>query len=186
MKHLSTLFATSLLVVLVTGCSSVPTQISSAPANDIQLGEVKGKTDEYPEQEVRWGGEIVKVENNNEASIIQIVQYPLNHYGKPITNQSSEGRFLAITNDFIDPVVYKEGTLLTFTGQIQGESTRKVDKRDLTMPLLTVSSMYKWQPYRSVQRDPFYDPFYYNGFYPYHGYYNRSWYRPRFGSRYYY
>ena len=117
---------------------------------------------------------------------MQIVQYPLNHYGKPITNQSSDGRFLAKTTEFIDPVVYKKGTLLTFTGTLNGEDARKVDQKELIMPVLDVSSMYKWQPYQPIQRDPFYDPFFYNGFYPYHGYHNRYWHYPRFGYPYYY
>ncbi|MCL5975061.1 MAG: Slp family lipoprotein [Gammaproteobacteria bacterium] len=186
MKLLSGFVMANLLLVLLSGCSNVPKQISTAPVDDIQLNEIKGQVDSFSAQQVRWGGEVVSVENNNDSSIIQVVQYPLNHYGKPITNQPSDGRFLAKTTEFIDPVVYKEGTILTFTGTLNGEAVRMVDKKELSMPVINVSTMYKWQPYRTVQRDPFYDPFYYNGFYPYHGYYNRYWYHPRFGYRYYY
>lgn len=186
MKKMSAIVVTSFLLALLSGCSNIPKQISTAPANDIQLNEIQGTIENFSNQEVRWGGEVVSVENNHEFSIIQMVQYPLNHYGKPITNQASEGRFLARTSDFIDPVVYKEGTLLTFSGKVDGEATRQVDKKELSMPIIKVSSLYKWQRYQSVQRDPFYDPFYFNGFYPYHGYYNRYWYHPRFGYRYYY
>ncbi|WP_296594111.1 Slp family lipoprotein [Methylophaga sp.] len=186
MKQLSAFFVTSFVLVLLSGCSNIPKQITTAPSNDLQLNEIQGKIENFANQDVRWGGELVNVENNNDASIMQIVQYPLNHYGKPITNQSSDGRFLAKTTEFIDPVVYKKGTLLTFTGTLNGEDSRKVDQKELIMPVLDVSSMYKWQPYQPIQLDPFYDPFFYNGFYPYHGYHNRYWHYPRFGYPYYY
>lgn len=187
MKPLSAYVVTSLFLFFLSGCSSnIPKQISLAPTNDLQLNETQNQIENFANQEVRWGGEVVSVENHNDSSIIQIVQYPLNHYGKPITNQSSDGRFLAKTTEFIDPVVYKEGTLLTFTGTLDGEAIRKIDQKQLNMPVVNVSSMYKWQSHPSVRRDPFYDPFYYNGFYPHHGYYNRYWYHPRFGYRYYY
>ena len=186
MKQISAFFATSFVLVLLSGCSNIPKQITTAPSNDLQLNEIQGQIENFANQDVRWGGEVVSVENNNDASILQIVQYPLNHYGKPIINQSSDGRFLAKTTEFIDPVVYKKGTLLTFTGTLNGEDVRKVDQKELIMPVLVVSSMYKWQPYQQIQRDPFYDPFFYNGFYPYHGYHNSYWHHPRFGYPYYY
>lgn len=186
MKQLSAFFVASLFLMQLSGCSNIPKQISSAPINDIQLNEVRSQAAKFSNRDIRWGGEVVNVENSNDVSLIQIVQYPLNHYGKPVTNKPSEGRFLARTTEFVDPIVYKEGTLLTFTGTLDGEKVRKVDQKELVMPVVNVSSMYKWQPYRPIQRDPFYDPFYYNGFYPYHGYYNRYWYHPRFGYRSYY
>lgn len=186
MKRLPVALTTTLLLTALSACSNVPKQIQTAPNNDVQLSQVRSQVESFSDQQVRWGGEVVAVENNNDVSIIQIVQYPLNHYGKPIPNNSSDGRFLARTTEFIDPVVYKQGTLLTFTGNINGEAIRKVDKKELLMPVIDVNSMYKWPRYQTIQRDPFYDPFYYNGFYPYHGFYNRYWYHPRFGYRYYY
>jgi len=175
----------SLLFMVLTGCSNIPKQITTAPLNDLQLSKVRDQVENFQNQQVRWGGEVVSVENNNDVSLVQIVQYPLNNYGKPVTTKSSEGRFIAKTDEFIDPVVFKEGTLLTFTGIVDGETVRKIDQKELTMPVINVTYMYRWQIYPTVQRDLFYDPFYYNGFYPYHGYYDRFWYHPRFGYRYY-
>lgn len=187
MKTSASYVVTSIFVLFLAGCSShIPKQISTAPTNDLQLYDVQNQIEKHSNKEVRWGGELVSVENSNQSTLIEIVQYPLNHYGKPLINKDSQGRFVAETNEFIDPVVYKKGTLLTFSGTLKGSVIRKVDEKDLTMPVMQINNMYRWQPYRSIQRDPFYDPFYYNGFYPYTGYYNRYWYHPRFGYRYYY
>lgn len=185
MKLLSVFFVTSLLVGQLSGCSNIPEKIRSAPVNDIQLNQVQSQEEPPSNQEVRWGGEVVSIENNNNASIIQMVQYPLNHYGKPITNKPSEGRFLAQTTEFIDPVVYKQGTLLTFIGILTGKAVRKIDQKELNMPILDVSNIYHWQNYQTIQQDPFYDPFFYNGFYPYRGYYNTYWHSPYSRYRYY-
>ena len=118
MKQMSAFFVTSFVLVLLSGCSNIPKQISTAPSNDLQLNEIQGQIENFANQDVRWGGELVSVENNNDV--------------------------------------------------------------------LEVSSMYKWHLYQPIQRDPFYDPFFYNGFYPYNGYYNRYWQYQRFGYPYYY
>ncbi|MCX4189512.1 Slp family lipoprotein [Methylophaga sp. OBS3] len=177
-----------LSVSILAACSSVPQNIKSAPTNDVQLNQVIANKSITEGNLVRWGGEIVSVENANDMTFIEVVQFPLNHYGKPDTYEDSQGRFVARTSDFYDPVVYKEGRLITFTGVVAGETAnRKVDNRSLLMPIIDVNESYRWQrtdrSSRAYYTDPFYSP--YDSFY-YNHWYGNPWHGPRFGYRFYY
>ena len=174
----------AIALTTLSACSSVPSQIQTAPANDIQLQQVNLDVASQQGQYVRWGGQVVSIENTADATLIQIVQYPLNHFGRPITNRNSQGRFLARTPEFIDPIVYPAGTLLTFTGSINGSADRKVDQRSLTLPIVDIESMHNWPPIQQlVHRSPYYyDPF----FSPYYRFHGSYWHHPRYRYRYWY
>lgn len=174
----------SLSLLAITACSNVPKNIQSAPLGDTQVNDVLLNQDVNEGKMVRWGGEIIAVENSNDSSMIQVVQFPLNHYGKPNPTKPSSGRFLARTDAFIDPAVHKEGDLITFSGMASNEiATRKIDEKDLPMPIMDFTDSYKWQPYKASGQNFYYDPF----FYP-NNRFNRFYYgygHPRFGfSRY--
>ena len=176
------------LLMTISACSNVPKNIKSSPASEVQLNQVLANKQNTEGKSIRWGGEIVEIENTAEVSMIQVVQFPLNHYGKPMTDKNSLGRFMARTTDFFDPVVYKAGSLITFTGNATTETTqRPIDEKQVILPIVDVTDSYRWQAYEAQPSTIYYDPF----FHPYYGsYYNRwygrPWYGPRFGYRYYY
>ncbi|MDX1474548.1 MAG: Slp family lipoprotein [Reinekea sp.] len=175
-------------LLVLAACSNVPKNIKNPPVNDVQLNQVIVDKQASQGETVRWGGEIIAIENTNDHSMIQVVQFPLNHYGKPQKSRNSQGRFIARSTEFFDPAVYEEGTLITFSGNASGETTtRNVDEKQIIMPIIDVTESYRWQQYDSRSTTYYRDPF----FYPYHSfYYNRwyghPWYGPRFGYRYYY
>lgn len=170
----------SLSAFLISACSNVPKNIQSAPPGNIQLQDVvlnKTSTSEYA---VRWGGEIIEVENSNEYSIIQVVEFPLNHYGKPNPTRASSGRFLAKTPNFVDPAVYKPGDLITIAGEYNAEeSARTVGEKRVLMPIINITESYKWQPHQPPRQVIYYDPF----FHPYNRFHYGYGYRghPRYG-----
>lgn len=163
----------SLSALIISACSNVPKNIQSAPQSDIQLQDVVLNKISSTEQLVRWGGEIIDVENNNENSIIQVVEFPLNHYGKPNPTKASAGRFLAKTLNFVDPAVYKPGDLITIAGEYNAEeSARMVGEKQVLMPIIDIIETYKWQPYQPLRQIIYYDPFYqpFNRFHYGYGY----------------
>lgn len=171
--------------LILAGCSNVPVAIKEAPQPDWQLAQISGKADSHQGEPVRWGGQIVKVENDEQGSTLHVVQFPLNSYARPDDDSRSQGRFLARTKEFIDPYIYKSGTLITIAGNIDSQKTINIDKKSMTVPVINIREMYRWQP-QNYRRDPYwYDhPYYYDRFgygvsYPYwrsHWYYRHGYY----------
>ena len=117
------------------------------------------------------GGQNVKVENDEQGATLHIAQFPLNGFGRPQVKEGQDGggRFIAITPEFVDPAIYKQGTLVTVAGPLVGEQTVTIDKKMLKVPVIQIKESYRWLNYSNRNRgygpgyyDPFYDPFYYS------------------------
>jgi outer membrane lipoprotein len=148
------------LMLFLAGCSNVPVAIKQAPQPDWQLAQISGKAESHQGEPVRWGGQVVKVENDENGATLHIVQFPLNSYARPNSDSRSQGRFLATSSAFIDPYIYKSGTLVTVAGDIAGQETINIDKKSMTVPVIRIREVYRWQPKRDY-RDPYwYDPYY--------------------------
>lgn len=176
------------LLMAISACSNVPKNIKLSSASEVQLNQVIANKRITEGKPIRWGGEIVDIDNTDDFSMIQVVQFPLNHYGKPMTDRNSLGRFMARTTEFFDPVVYKSGSLITFSGNATIETTqRRIDEKQVMLPIVDVTDSYRWQAYEAQPSTIYYNPY----IHPYHGFHynrwhDRPWYGPRFGYHYYY
>jgi outer membrane lipoprotein len=166
---------TYMLPLFLIACSSLPKTIQDPPSYDLQLENVAGQAENYVNHPIRWGGKIVTVNNDNEQSLLQIVQFPLNSYGKPVVDKDSQGRFLLQTEQFLDPEVYKPGKLVTFSGTIHSEQQRLIDKKTLYLPVVQMAVSHLWSKQQSVR--PYYGGRYLDPYQGY-GYYGRRYYSP--------
>jgi len=158
-------FVSVVMLLILTACSNVPVAIKDAPNPDLQLAQLSGKASSHQGQKVRWGGQVVKVENTDKGATLHIAQFPLNSFGRPIIEGDSEGRFLAQTKEFVDPYIYEKGTRVTVAGLIVSDGTIKVDKKTMTVPIVQVSDIYRWVV-SNYDRDPYWRgyPYYYDHF----------------------
>lgn len=162
-------------IALVGGCASKPPEaISKIPAENPSLAAVRADTDQYIGAEVRWGGEISKVENRADQTWIEVVRRQLWEDGKPKTSGQSDGRFIASFTGFADPVVYEVGQLLTVVGVIENRVERPIGDYDYVFPVVSVEGSYLWKTDPVVVYPDYPRPWwYYDLRFRYPGYYNR-------------
>jgi outer membrane lipoprotein len=171
-----------LLILLLVGCSSIPTNIENPPAYDLSYNYANQDPTRYKNMPVRWGGVIADLENEQNASLLQILTYPLNSYGRPQLDEQPQGRFVVKTTQFLDPLVYSKNSEITIAGTLTGSISRTIDKKTMTMPLVQLTTLYLWPMYDYMGYYNYYDGYYgYYGFglsgfyspyyygYPYHG-----------------
>lgn len=174
-------------VLIMSGCALVPENIQVADEDQLVSYEqvvsvAKGKSLNKP---ARWGGLIAKVDNQKDGSVVEVVSFPLNHYGKPVIVDESAGRFKVKMGDFLDPVVFENGRVITFTGKVAEPIEGVVGEQAYIYPTLDGESFHLWRKESqyevsgvNVGLHPgffpgFYGPGFYNGFYP-------GFYGPRF------
>jgi len=164
-----------ILPIFLFSCSSLPKTIQDPPNADLQLVQVLGQIDDYVNRAVRWGGKIITVNNDDQQSLIQVVQFPLNGFGEPIVGKTSQGRFLIQSKQFLDPEIFKPGRLATFSGIIHAQQQKIVDKKTLYLPVIQLHEMHLWSE-QKLHRQPYYGHRY---LYPYprHSYYARGYFR---------
>jgi outer membrane lipoprotein len=141
---------TFLVALFLAGCQSFPDKLQLDDTNLLVTYEDASSMAEQVKGKVlRWGGVIAKVENKPDSTIFEMVYYPLNRYGRPISGEESMGRFRIHVNGFMDPMVYKLGRLMTFTAQLNGLETGLVGEHEYVFPTANVKSYYLW---KNVQR----------------------------------
>lgn len=99
-----------LLSLLLVACSNLPPAIDNPPLVDISYPQAVQAIGSYQSAQVRWGGVIIDVENEQTSSIVQVLSYPLNNYGRPRLGKPYEGRFIIKTANF---------SILPFTPKIR-------------------------------------------------------------------
>ncbi len=157
------------IVLSAAGCASGPPEaISRVPQDNPSLTRVRLDVESFKGADVRWGGIIAKVENKADQTWIEIVKMPLRSDGKPEPAGTSEGRFIASFDRFLDPVVYKVGHRLTVVGQIDGSLRRPIGDYDYLFPIVFVDGSYLWPPADPLPPPVYPGPYwYYDPWYPY-------------------
>lgn len=168
-------FPLLILVIGVSGCSSnIPELIRSAPKADIELAEVQSNPKIFVGSSVRWGGNIVSVENFNSYTMVEILGRSLSNDGEPNDSGKSKGRFLAKLAGFLDPEDYPKGRLMSVTGKLAANISKRIGEYLYEYPVVEAEVYYLWPepefypyPY-PYYRDPFFYPWYPYGYrYPY-------------------
>ncbi|MGR9114452.1 MAG: Slp family lipoprotein [Gammaproteobacteria bacterium] len=162
-----------LVVLALQGCSNLPVAIKNPPELDINYKDAIARLTKYQGMQVRWGGTIIDVENEETFTRIQILYYPLNGNGRPKLSQQTEGRFVLESPKFLDPAIYRKDSEITVAGRLKGEIIRKVGKKTLKLPVISAETLHLWpERYKDECRGYYYSPYYY-GIYPYgfYGYY---------------
>ena len=108
---------------------------------------------------------------------IEILQLPLGSSLQPSLDRTqSQGRFVAVQQEFLDPATIPPGTFVTVTGDIGGSVTLPLDETEYTYPLVEVRSLRVWEPQETALR---FRPYPYMGpgpyWSPYWSPYRRSW-----------
>ncbi|PLX83871.1 MAG: hypothetical protein C0617_10115 [Desulfuromonas sp.] len=121
------------------------------------------------------GGQIMEVEAGREGSALEILQFPLDKYGEPETDKASEGRFLALTNRFLEAEDYKPGLFVTLTGSVEGARVKPLGEGEYRYPLLRIGEASVWPSYARDYPSPYspwtyrpYPYYKYRGLYPYY------------------
>ena len=120
LKRPSLFFLPILLILLVSGCAHVISkEIRKNLDPSLTLRQVQQNPSAFARKSVVWGGEIIQVINQEDGTTeIEVFQEPLNYRGKPPKTVASEGRFLALANEFLDPYIYWEGRRITVAGEL--------------------------------------------------------------------
>lgn len=136
--------------IFLAGCSTFPEKLQLEDTTQLVIYEdAASKAEESKGKMIRWGGAIAKVENKQDSTVFEMVYYPLNGYGRPISGEESMGRYRIHVNGFMDPMIYKVGRLMTFTAELNGLEKGFVGEHEYVFPTANVKSYYLW---KNVQR----------------------------------
>lgn len=164
--------------LLLSACTALPPAVENAPALQLSYQQVSRDINSFKDAPVRWGGVIIGVENQEQASLMQVVFHPLDYSGRPQLHRPGEGRFVVKSAEFLDPAVYAKNKEITVAAVITGDIERTVGKRTIQVPLLSATAIHLWPAYPNRYDHLHYGPPPYFGFPGYSPYYRGGFYGP--------
>ena len=133
--------------IMISGCAFTGGQTGtlSSDAPPLTFGQVKTAPESYSGQAVTFGGKVLGARRLKEGTRIEILQLPLARSLQPTTDLStSQGRFVALRKEFLDPATIPAGTFITVTGEMAGSITLPLDETEYSYPLMSVTSLRVW------------------------------------------
>jgi outer membrane lipoprotein len=133
--------------LLLTGCALSDDQTRTLPSGAplISYEQVNAAPESYKGQPVTFGGKVLKARRLKEGTRIELLQLPLTGSLQPSMDLSkSQGRFVALQKEFLDPATIPPGTYLTVTGEMAGSVTLPLDEIQYTYPLVHITTLRVW------------------------------------------
>lgn len=162
---------------ILSGCALTGDQGDTLPSGTprISYAQVKSTPESYDGQPVTFGGKVLAARRLKEGTRIEILQLPLTASLQPTMDLSkSEGRFVAMQKDFLDPATVPPGTFLTVTGEMAGSVTLPLDEMQYSYPVIRINNLRVWS--ENEDEAPRMRPHPYMGYRPYWGpYWSPYW-----------
>ncbi len=168
-----TLLSMVALLVTLTGCASMQ---ESEDRQALTFLQVKATPDSFKGQSAVFGGKVLTARRQKDSTKIEILQLPLDRSLRPGYDLTqSQGRFIALQREFLDPATLPPGTRVTVTGEISDSITQPLDETSYTYPVINIKNVQVWAgPEDLAPRiRPYMGPGSYWG--PYWGPYGRPW-----------
>ena len=166
MKKFRLLTAGLLLLVVLSGCSVISGDIRSKADPLLTFELVSPYPAQYAGEIVIWGGYIIENQADHGHNRLVILQTPLSFNQEPKSRDTSQGRFIVRSDQYLDPEVYAKGRAVTVAGRV-ADFTTNIDDAYGSYPVLHLLEVYIW---KNRYRDHYYpsSPYYHP--YPYHDY----------------
>lgn len=129
-------------MLLLSGCAHVMSEANLKLADQsIRYADLSGNPDAYVGKIVLVGGIVAGVKSSGDVAMLEVTQLDLLKNGVPDEDSRSGGRFLALSSDLVDPMIYRTGKLVTIIGEVKGRKVQKLESVDYPYPLISVKEL---------------------------------------------
>lgn len=125
------------------GCASKEACVKPVGSHDLTPSEVTASSRGIGKV-VSWGGQVIETRNLETFTELEILGYPLDPCGRPVTQGQPLGRFLVRHHGYLEPMDYRAGRQVTVTGRITEVTEGQVGDTRLRFPILQESVIRLW------------------------------------------
>ncbi len=145
---LTLLFAAALMLSAAGCARPFPSRITDQVDRRITYADLSKDPEGYKGKWVMFGGVIAGSRTEKDGrTYLEVVQKPVDREGRPYyRTDESGGRFMAVSNEFMDPAIYRRGRMITVVGEVVGQSIKPLDQLTYRYPVLAVQALHLWEP----------------------------------------
>lgn len=134
------------LALVIAGCAPAPVLKPAGTPLDLTPGGAMTAPQSYRGREVVWGGRIVAVRNAGDTSEITVLAFPLDAGQRPLRDETDQGRFVAVTQGYVERYDYTPGRFVSVLGTLAGTRAQPLGGREHLYPLVAVDAIHLWPP----------------------------------------
>jgi outer membrane lipoprotein len=148
------------------GYISIPPELEQQIDTTVAFADLRSAPGNYVGRVIMVAGVVIKSKRTDTRTEIEVLQLPAEGGGPSATERTrSEGRFLAVREEFLDPATVPPGTAITVVAVVTGSTVRPLDDSEYTYPVLDIKHLTDWSTVASSQSStgsaaPFYGPYY--------------------------
>lgn len=162
MKIKNVLLFSLVAASILTGCTSVISKDVRSEVNETAgIQEVIENPDAFYGSQALWAGIIIDIKNFKDHTLVEVLQRPADYRGRPKDVNTSDGRFFASHNGFLDPMIYSMGRQVTVSGKIAGIKISAIGEYEYTYPVVVITEIHLWP----VEPDRDFNYYYYPSYY---------------------
>ncbi len=127
------------------GPDVIPSSLKSHVDQQIDFAALRSNISAYEGRLILVGGEVLTAKRFRDHTQIEVLHCPLAAWLDPVRNRTrSQGRFLALQKDFLDPAIFPPGTRVTLVGEVTGSKTLPLDDVEYEYPVLSIHHLTVW------------------------------------------
>jgi outer membrane lipoprotein len=139
--------AATLGIVVIAGCSPpFPKELLEKVEKNVPFTALQKDPEKYAGKLLMIGGIIVDTKNLKEGTRIEVLQMTLDREGRPELTDDAGGRFLVMTQQFLDGAVYHRGRLITVVGEVSVPQVLPLGEIEYLYPVIAVKALHLWSP----------------------------------------
>ncbi len=138
----------AIAVIISAGCAPPfsKTLLDTVEKN-LPFSELHKAPESHAGKMLMVGGTIVDTRNLKEGTQIEVLQKSLDGEGRPALTDETGGRFLVVTQTYLDAAVYHCGRSVTIIGEVTGSKVQPLGELGYRYPVLTAKELHLWSPY---------------------------------------
>lgn len=142
-----------LLTVLFSGCSPISKELRDQADRGLTFKQVSKNPEAYKGKIVIWGGEVIEtILQKDGTTLIVVLQRPLDREKEPKVERS-EGRFIVLVEEIVEPYIFRRGRRITAGGEILGKKVMRLGEFEYPYAFLRSKQLHLWEEYDSSSPD---------------------------------
>lgn len=147
------------LLLSLSACGHVLSeQALSSVDTQIDYNAVRADPSSHRGETLLLGGEILTNTVTEAGTTLEILRYRLDRRGWPRGAVKPGDRFLARSDEVLDPALFAKGKTVTLTGTVVGSETRALDQARYLYPVFVIGEISLWSE-EGASRGPYPHPF---------------------------
>lgn len=146
-RHLSFAVLAVLAAALAACAPTFSREAMDRVSRDVSFRDVQKDPLRFKGTWVMVGGMILETRNSPEGTSIEVLQRPLDSRGRPEETDETEGRFIIVSAQYLDPAVYYGGKRISIVGEVTGQEVRPLGGINYLYPMIAAREVRLWEPW---------------------------------------